>query len=241
MTMLIEVGRGDSTVVLSLYEGVEPQLSLPATVNASTWKEEIYFRFPLKLDGAPSPSYRVSKGKVYYWEPGQALCLFYGISQIYTPGYEVGRVIGPPRKLIEPLRDAGELSVAPHEPPAELKGLADRIKGELGVEVAAPIYDGQRVLAVGEGPVAAVVYVEDYGFHVESEPLFKYNTDYQTLSAVSRVKRLLEGSKYLRVDIDEDWNVVITAGVGGEDELVESLREFMDRIIQVYKEEGLGL
>jgi hypothetical protein len=65
---------------------------LPFEGRASLWKEEVYFNIPVKM-GAEKPKSTVETGSIAYWPMGNALCIFYGKTQPYSPVNLVGRVL----------------------------------------------------------------------------------------------------------------------------------------------------
>ena len=64
---------------------------LPIEGRAALWKEEVYFEIPLKM-GKEKAKATVERGSVAFWPMGNALCIFYGESQPYSPVNIVGRV-----------------------------------------------------------------------------------------------------------------------------------------------------
>jgi len=64
---------------------------LPLESRAALWKEEVYFEIPVKM-GEEKARARVEKGDLAFWPMGNALCIFYGESQPYSPVNIVGRV-----------------------------------------------------------------------------------------------------------------------------------------------------
>jgi hypothetical protein len=64
---------------------------LPIEGRAARWKEEIYFEIPVKM-GEEKPESRVEQGSIAYWPMGNALCVFHGESQPYSPVNIIGRV-----------------------------------------------------------------------------------------------------------------------------------------------------
>jgi hypothetical protein len=64
---------------------------LPIEGRAALWKEEIYFEIPVKM-GSEKAEPTVEKSAVAYWPMGNALCIFYGESQPYSPVNIVGQV-----------------------------------------------------------------------------------------------------------------------------------------------------
>ena len=64
---------------------------LPIEGRAALWKEEVYFEIPVKM-GEEKAKTKVEKGDLAFWPMGNALCIFYGESQPYSPVNIVGRV-----------------------------------------------------------------------------------------------------------------------------------------------------
>jgi len=65
---------------------------LPVEGRAALWKEEVYFEIPIKM-GEEKAKATVDKGTVAFWPMGNALCIFYGETQPYSPVNIVGRVV----------------------------------------------------------------------------------------------------------------------------------------------------
>ena len=64
---------------------------LPIEGRAALWKEEVYFEIPVKM-GSEKAEPTVEKGAIAYWPMGNALCIFYGETQPYSPVNIVGQV-----------------------------------------------------------------------------------------------------------------------------------------------------
>ena len=64
---------------------------LPVEGRAALWKEEVYFEIPVKM-GEEKAKSKVEKGDLTFWPMGNALCIFYGESQPYSPVNIVGKV-----------------------------------------------------------------------------------------------------------------------------------------------------
>ncbi len=65
---------------------------LPMNVEATRWKDEVYFDIPLKhSDVNASPS--AVKGDVSYWSPGSAFCIFFGDTQPVSSVNHMGKII----------------------------------------------------------------------------------------------------------------------------------------------------
>jgi hypothetical protein len=64
---------------------------LPIEGRAALWKEEVYFETPIKM-GEEKAKSTVEKGTIAFWPMGNALCIFYGESQPYSPVNVLGKV-----------------------------------------------------------------------------------------------------------------------------------------------------
>jgi hypothetical protein len=64
---------------------------LPLEGRAALWMEEVYFEVPLKL-GEEKAQPTVEQGTIAFWPMGNALCIFYGETQPYSPVNIVGKV-----------------------------------------------------------------------------------------------------------------------------------------------------
>jgi len=65
---------------------------LPIEGRAALWKEEVYFETPVKM-GEEKAKATVDRGTIAFWPMGNALCIFYGETQPYSPVNIVGRVV----------------------------------------------------------------------------------------------------------------------------------------------------
>jgi len=63
--------------------------SLPLEGRAALRKEEVYFEIPVKM-GGEKPAETVKKGTLAYWPMGNAVCIFYGETQPYSPVNVIG-------------------------------------------------------------------------------------------------------------------------------------------------------
>ena len=64
---------------------------LPLEGRAALWKEEVYFEISVTA-GEEKPKPTVEKGTIAYWPMGNAICIFYGESQPYSPVNIIGKV-----------------------------------------------------------------------------------------------------------------------------------------------------
>ena len=82
MTRAIRITAGTVTVNAELNETETADAvwdALPIQANGSTWGDEIYFKIPVDA-GLEDGQEVVELGDLGYWPPGQAFCLFYGLT-----------------------------------------------------------------------------------------------------------------------------------------------------------------
>ncbi len=199
---------------------------LPFNTELSVWKEEVYFQIPIELEGS-GKYYRVKPGKVYYWSPGRAFCIFYGLSEPYTPVSYVGEYVGP-LNILRYFDNGDRALVKEHVIYDELIDVVKRLSSR-GYFVGTPIEDGVRIIVaskyIGSCRIGFRIYIEDYGYHLETEPLFKYDESFQTKKIMYSLKNVVSERKYLRIDLSEEEYVVLTTGVNKLDELLEAIKE----------------
>ena len=79
----ISISAGEVSVTASLNDSRTADLlwdALPLEASANTWGDEIYFRIAVRADEEEGASDVVDMGALAYWPPGQALCLFFGLT-----------------------------------------------------------------------------------------------------------------------------------------------------------------
>jgi hypothetical protein len=64
---------------------------LPIEGRAALWKEEVYFETPIKM-GEEKAKATVENGTIAFWPMGSAICIFYGVTQPYSPVNILGKV-----------------------------------------------------------------------------------------------------------------------------------------------------
>lgn len=214
---------------------------LPLKVDLLKWKQEIYFTTPIPpsdYEGAEVVK-RVAPGGLYYWPPGQALCIFYGVSQIYTPGRAAGLVLGAIH-LLDRLRggEKGELRELGDADLLE-SGLVGEIEAR-GYKTAPVLVEGEEYQAAGKlipgGRVHVLLYEESSHLMAESEPLFHYDGSLPARFLAARLRRIVEEeSRRVRLDLSEAGYVVLS-GVLEEGELGDFLEEYEAVWRRIYAE-----
>jgi len=228
LPMLLEVSSGEYAVVLKLInEELASKLRkvLPFKAELNLWKEEVYFEIPGSFQAAGRSVVKARRGGVYYWNPGRALCVFYGISEPYSEVVEAGFLVGPSSMARRLPR--GEAQIKEHVLAEELKAFAEQLAGR-GFAAATPRDRGKVVLAVSresKGELfSAVVCIEDYGVYVESDGIFKYDESSNAVSYARMLKRYVQGLRWARVDLSEEGYLCITAAAP-IDRLIEAIEE----------------
>ena len=92
--------------------------SLPFSVNAHVWGEEIYTDESPISQAEENAKDLVSINDVAYWPSGKAICLFFGPTPIgkkgeikpYSPVNVVGKIIFPDKSIIEKFTDGQEIT-----------------------------------------------------------------------------------------------------------------------------------
>jgi hypothetical protein len=64
---------------------------LPMSGRIALYKEEIYFEIPIKM-GKEKAKSTVEMGTIAFWPMGNALCVFYGNTQPYSPVSILGEI-----------------------------------------------------------------------------------------------------------------------------------------------------
>jgi hypothetical protein len=221
----------ESSVVVEVkkYED-EFYKKIPFKSTASVWKHEVYFSTPIKIDCKQCEKvYKVYRGGVYYWPPGNALCLFYGLTHAYTPVIYIGDIVDPVQ-ILHYVKNGFKVSVSEHTLDLKFKDVVDTLKS-LGYTVATPIRNNEKVVTAykyrNRKRISFQIYVEDYGFHIESEGVVKFREDdLTTYMRLLEYKDSITG--YARLDLSEEGFVVISA-------TVDSISELSKAVIDVEK------
>lgn len=91
--LIEEIGEAEGELIRFLAPRTVDTLVklLPVEGRAARWKEEIYFEIPVKMGDEKAKS-TVESGTIAYWPMGNALCIFYGETQPYSPVNVIGKV-----------------------------------------------------------------------------------------------------------------------------------------------------
>jgi len=235
--MLIEIGWGRSSIVVKIEKHVEEtKRVLPFESRAIHWKEEVYFSTPIAIEETKLVSH-VARGHVYYWPPEKSMCVFYGVSQPYTPVAYLGTLIDPVTRA-RAIPDGATLRVDTHSVDPSLSDIVAALR-DMGYECATPLDEGARIVTcfkelatrvsyVAPGRLSMALYPESYGIYIETEPLFRYTgTVFEkiVLEVLSNeIQERVEPS-VARLDLDEEGNVVVSACVSSRKELSDAIDE----------------
>ena len=69
----VDAGLNDSNTAQKIWE------ALPIEGRVNTWGDEIYFSIPVNI-GVENAEEVVSEGDLGYWPPGNAFCIFFGLT-----------------------------------------------------------------------------------------------------------------------------------------------------------------
>ncbi|MCD6384946.1 hypothetical protein J7M23_04130 [Candidatus Sumerlaeota bacterium] len=116
----IEIRVAGLTVEAILNESKSAQAvfsALPITGSVNTWGDEIYFSTSLNLP-PEDPKEVVELGDIGYWQPGKAICLFFGLTPISTrdeirpasPVNIIGKIIGD-AKVLKKAKDGDKIEI----------------------------------------------------------------------------------------------------------------------------------
>jgi hypothetical protein len=96
--------------------------ALPLSASANTWGDEVYFAIPIKLKAEDAQAV-VSLGDLGYWPPGNAFCIFFGLTPASrgdeirpaSPVNVFGRLLGDPTAF-KAVRDGDTVTIERVEP-----------------------------------------------------------------------------------------------------------------------------
>ena len=115
---------GLENITIELNDTFSPQTcnsildSLPFTVNAHVWGEEIYTDESPISQVEENAKDLVSINDVAYWPNGKAMCLFFGPTPIgkkgeikpYSPVNVVGKIINSDKSILKKFNDGEEIT-----------------------------------------------------------------------------------------------------------------------------------
>ena len=116
--------QGLENITIELDDAFSPKTckdildSLPFSVNAHLWGEEIYTDESPISQPEENAKDLVDLNDVAYWPSGKAICLFFGPTPIgkkgeikpYSPVNVVGKIIDPDKSIIKKFTDGTKIS-----------------------------------------------------------------------------------------------------------------------------------
>jgi len=116
--------QGLENITIELDDAFSPKTckdnldSLPFSVNAHLWGEEIYTDESPISQAEENAKALVDLNDVAYWPSGKAMCLFFGPTPIgkkgeikpYSPVNVVGKIIDPDKSIIKKFTDGTKIS-----------------------------------------------------------------------------------------------------------------------------------
>jgi hypothetical protein len=110
-------------VLAELYDDKNPKTAeaiwsaLPLKGIVNTWGDEIYFSIAVDI-GRENPQQVVEKGEIGYWPPGQAFCIFFGLTpasvqneiRAASPVNVFGKVVNNP-DIFKKIQDGDEIII----------------------------------------------------------------------------------------------------------------------------------
>lgn len=236
--MMLEVEFGESSFVLDLDEKFRADIEgkIPFETRLIAWKEETYFQTPVEIDVSTlKGQLKVERGILFYWPSEGSFCIFYGVSQPYSPVYRIGSYIGLLSKL-RTIKDGTKAIVKPHkicEPHLNLIAILE----PLGFKVSVPLHEGERVIEAtkydGHARASFRLYVEDYGIHIEGEPILPRSYSPENIRLLEMLDEITGRGKYSRLDLSEDGWVTITGFVK---KTKKELQDAINEMSSVYYE-----
>jgi hypothetical protein len=116
--------QGLENITIELDDAFSPKTckdildSLPFSVNAHLWGEEIYTDESPISQAEENAKALVDLNDVAYWPSGKAMCLFFGPTPIgkkgeikpYSPVNVVGKITDPEKSILENFNDGTKIS-----------------------------------------------------------------------------------------------------------------------------------
>ena len=115
---------GFENITIELNDTISPQTchsvidSLPFSVSAHVWGEEIYTDESPITQAEENAKNLVSINDIAYWPSGKAICLFFGPTPIgkngeikpYSPVNVVGKIITPDKSIIKNFKEGTKIT-----------------------------------------------------------------------------------------------------------------------------------
>jgi len=210
---------------------------LPISSIARVWKEEIYFDIGLEFDGETTTY--VSSGSLAYWPPGKALCLFAWANQPYGYVNHVGWFLGPKHYVLQ-IKDGANVSVDLIDLKIysrESTRVIEMLHSH-GIYVAPRIWRGSESIVgayiEGNTRVGFEIFLEDFGYIIESDPLYLRNFSILDEAFQHRIRRY--GIVKSRIDVNEEGYVIVSSYTKNEDSLPNVIKQIIDDYLRIVNE-----
>ncbi|MGB9708574.1 MAG: cyclophilin-like family protein [Infirmifilum sp.] len=232
ITIRFEDGYEIPAVVLDsrFYEALKG--AVPIKSKTLTWKEEVYFETGIEFHGEEFS--RVASGSLAYWPPGKSLCLFAWANQPYGPVNIVGWFLGPKHYVFE-IDEDEEVEVEVFKPDLysrEAVSLTEHLVSN-GFYAAPRKWAGTESIAGAYAKhnfrVGFEVFIEDFGYIVESDPIYERDFTAIDEAVQLRMKRVVKS----RVDTNEDGYVILSEFVSKGQSLVEAVSQITKDYLKV--------
>jgi len=193
----------------------------PLEAKANVWKQEVYFAVNELRISSVGLTTSVKKGDVAFWPPENSLCLFYGFNQPYGPVKLLGRILGPPEDLAW-VEDGELVHIVFYRDYGKLGGIAKNLREE-GIFSAARSWEDDQSIVVEHDGVGLEIYVEEWGYVIESETLFNMDRSAMSVLYFMKLEELAQ-QYHVRADIDEEGRAILSAYASNDEELVRAVR-----------------
>lgn len=219
-------GRGEAVAWL------DRELSgLPVESVARRWRQEVYFETPFEVSG--DEVLVVERGDVAFWPRGRAMCLFHGYSQPHGPVIKLGVIVGSP-DLLSSVEDGAAVRLDPYIDYGRAGEVAKRLR-DFGFKAAAHTWEEEErvgVLVEGVGGRVGVEVAVEEDFYVQTQPIAFFDGAPPTVGLVKLLSREIAPTG-VRLDLDDEGYLVLTAFFKGFEELVAGLRRLLSTYVFV--------
>ena len=205
---------------------------LPLRSKTLTWKEEVYFETGIEYQGETLT--RVPSGSLAYWPPGRAICLFAWANQPYGPVSIIGWILGPKHNVFDVDEDV-EVTLQPLDLasyPEPLTTLTEHLRNN-GFYAAPRDWAGTQSVVGAYAKhnirVGFEIFVEDFGYIIESDPIYERDFSAIDEAVQFRMKRIVKS----RVDTNEDGYVILSEFVPKEQSPIQAVDQLVKDYLKI--------
>ncbi|MEM1582784.1 MAG: hypothetical protein QXK89_09805 [Candidatus Bathyarchaeia archaeon] len=109
----------------------------------------------------------------------------------------------------------------------------------MGCKASTPLQGGERIIeavrSVKGKRIALRLYVEEYGVHIEGEPLLPHDYNPLTFRFIREAAELIGGEKHVRLDLDENGWITVTGFVEDVNSLNGAIKELCEAYSRITK------